>query len=178
MILNFLFIFITLLLLCLICIFSFSWIYHILKILKPEGKIFLEDVNDFLLPATVEFDKNKIAEIFSTESPNSQKRFTFDDEKNCSLFNMLYETETNVKNCCIGFGSCISHCPQEAIVLVKNKAVVLNSCIGCGQCISYCPNTLIKLIPRNQLKNKNNNYKKSFKFWKLCFTMINKNEEI
>lgn len=40
---------------------------------------------------------------------------------------------------CTGCGDCISHCSQQAITLVEEKAVIdPKRCIGCGQCILVC----------------------------------------
>lgn len=47
---------------------------------------------------------------------------------------------------CEGCGDCIPHCPQQAISLVKEKAVIdPEKCIGCGECIIICPNSAIQI---------------------------------
>ena len=47
---------------------------------------------------------------------------------------------------CEGCGDCISHCSQQAISLVKEKAFIdQKRCIGCGECIIICPNGAIQI---------------------------------
>lgn len=49
---------------------------------------------------------------------------------------------------CIGSGGCIHACPEEALGLVKGKAVLVNAaaCIGHGACQVACPVDAIKLV--------------------------------
>lgn len=47
---------------------------------------------------------------------------------------------------CVGCGDCISHCSQNALALVDEKAVLdSKKCIGCGECILVCPNEAIQI---------------------------------
>jgi Na+-translocating ferredoxin:NAD+ oxidoreductase RNF subunit RnfB len=49
---------------------------------------------------------------------------------------------------CLGFGSCVKVCDQQAIRIIDKKAVVDESlCIACGKCLKVCPHSLIELIP-------------------------------
>ena len=61
----------------------------------------------------------------------------------------------NVTDCnygCLGFGSCVSVCPQQAIS-VKNGVAVVNRkrCVSCGLCVKACPRGLISLIPESRI---------------------------
>ncbi len=49
---------------------------------------------------------------------------------------------------CIGSGSCVAACPEEALGIVGGKAVLVNgsACIGHGACMSACPVEAIKLV--------------------------------
>ena len=50
---------------------------------------------------------------------------------------------------CIGFGSCMKVCSQNAIHIEKGIAKVDESlCIGCGQCVKACPAHIIDLVPK------------------------------
>ncbi|MBI5430400.1 MAG: NAD(P)-binding domain-containing protein [Nitrosomonadales bacterium] len=49
---------------------------------------------------------------------------------------------------CLGAGSCIKACPEEAIGMIQGKAVLINptSCIGHGACAAACPHNAITLV--------------------------------
>ncbi len=49
---------------------------------------------------------------------------------------------------CLGSSSCVTACPEEALGIVKGKAVLINgaACIGHGACHNACPVDAIKLV--------------------------------
>jgi thioredoxin reductase/NAD-dependent dihydropyrimidine dehydrogenase PreA subunit len=49
---------------------------------------------------------------------------------------------------CIGSGSCVTACPEDALGLVDGKAVLKNAsaCIGHGACLAACPFDAISLV--------------------------------
>jgi thioredoxin reductase (NADPH) len=51
-------------------------------------------------------------------------------------------------NRCIGSGACAKACPEEALGIVRGKAVLVNAsvCIGHGACEAACPVQAIKLV--------------------------------
>ena len=61
----------------------------------------------------------------------------------------------NVTDCtygCVGFGSCVEVCPQQAITIRNGVAVVNRSrCVSCGLCAKTCPRGLITLIPESKI---------------------------
>lgn len=61
---------------------------------------------------------------------------------------------TGPKNCefgCMGLGSCVKVCSENAISIVDGIAVInREKCIGCGKCESACPKNIIKLIPQKR----------------------------
>ena len=86
-------------------------------------------------------------------SPKRQfktKRLEYAGMTDCRIFGDSYGTENNCDYGCAGYGTCISFCPQEAIIIKNNTAVITNSCNGCGLCVSHCPQKLIELIPLEQ----------------------------
>ena len=60
----------------------------------------------------------------------------------------------NVTDCgygCLGFGSCVQVCPQDAIRVVDGVAVVNErKCVACGLCVKACPRGLIELVPETR----------------------------
>ena len=50
---------------------------------------------------------------------------------------------------CLGLGSCVRACPQQAISVKDGVAVVdKKKCIGCGLCTKICPKGLIEMQDR------------------------------
>ncbi|MFW5912048.1 MAG: DUF362 domain-containing protein [Candidatus Hadarchaeota archaeon] len=50
-----------------------------------------------------------------------------------------FNLEVNEEDC-ITCGTCVENCPEEAITLEANSAVIdREKCIGCGMCIAVCP---------------------------------------
>jgi len=49
---------------------------------------------------------------------------------------------------CIGSGSCVRACPEQALGIINGKAVLTNgaACIGHGACLKACPVEAIKLV--------------------------------
>src|SRR6267154_2130096 len=49
---------------------------------------------------------------------------------------------------CIGSSSCVKACPEDALGIINNKAVLINAahCIGHGACLPACPVDAIKLV--------------------------------
>ena len=113
--------------------------------------------------------------------------------QSCTLINSIYNSLNDCKYSCIGLGDCKKACPQRAIVLKNDTAVVTDLCIGCGQCIEVCPKHIIKLIPLNATKETEcanqevelttcNSYekalnakwtpKKGFKLWTSCYKLF------
>ena len=52
---------------------------------------------------------------------------------------------------CLGLGTCVRVCPEQAITVRDGVAVVNRSrCVGCGLCAKACPKGLIELIPASK----------------------------
>lgn len=126
-------------------------------------------------------------------------RLSYNGIKSCTLFHSIYETANDCAFGCIGFGDCVKKCPQQAIIIKNNTAIVTTNCCGCGECLSSCPKDLIKLYDKNILKE-NSEIKlcnasadclsscsmynkvqkieipeqKNFKFWKSCYKIFNR----
>ncbi|MFA6936769.1 MAG: 4Fe-4S binding protein [Treponema sp.] len=133
--------------------------------------------------------------LCSSQRKFSEKRFSYNGEKDCTIFVNQYETENECTWGCTGFGNCMRSCPRQAINIENSTAVINENCNGCGICISVCPKHLITLIPENVTKyilckapeNENNictkyrdnsdlnrTQKKGFNFWKKCYKIFNR----
>ena len=52
---------------------------------------------------------------------------------------------------CLGFGTCATVCPEDAIRVVDGVAMVnRKKCVGCGLCVKACPKGLIELVPESK----------------------------
>lgn len=113
----------------------------------------------------------------------------------CNLINSVYGSLNDCRFSCIGLGDCLKVCPQQAIE-IKNETAVINSlCTGCGKCVEVCPKNIIKLVPITQelvlecnneteeltscdnfKKSKKNSWQasKGFKIWQSWYKMIYK----
>lgn len=55
------------------------------------------------------------------------------------------------KNRCIGCGSCVAACPEEALILTATRGVVtdFSRCTLCGKCAEVCPTKAMEMSGRN-----------------------------
>jgi ferredoxin len=52
---------------------------------------------------------------------------------------------------CITCNRCVKACPQKAIKMENNVAVIdPEACINCGDCIEVCPQTCILKMPSKE----------------------------
>ncbi|MBQ4377724.1 MAG: 4Fe-4S dicluster domain-containing protein [Treponema sp.] len=179
MILSMVFLFLMLLLITALLFYLFCFFLPALK-LKYDGISaqlaselrFADDTNDNLPDP----DYSKVAVVEkSEENIPSEKRLNYLGEKNCWLFHSAYTSEYKNPKICIGFGDCVKVCPQEAIKIINNRAVVGQDCNGCGKCIDYCPEKLISLVDagtKNDAKKSEKDSSKGFKFWGICYKII------
>lgn len=110
---------------------------------------------------------DEVAKIMGVEAGDFVKNVAYVKcNGTCELADTLYEY-TGPKDCraaamtpakgakacsygCMGLGSCIKVCDNEAISIVNGIAVIdANKCTGCGKCTKICPNGIIELVPEN-----------------------------
>ncbi len=107
----------------------------------------------------------KIAEIMGVEAGSSVRQvayvhcvgnpevakqsYEYSGQKDCRM--AAFVPGGGPKSCsfgCLGFGTCVSECPFDAIHIVNGIAQVdKESCKACGKCVAACPRHLIDLIP-------------------------------
>lgn len=75
-------------------------------------------------------------------------KFDYKGLNTCAAANQHF---AGVKDCtfaCLGFGDCMTACPNEALHIENGIAVVDESnCTGCGICANTCPKGVIKVVP-------------------------------
>lgn len=79
----------------------------------------------------------------------STDKYEYYGEKSCELMEFVPgKGEKACKNGCLGYGSCVKVCNDEAISIVNGVAVVdSDKCSACGRCVTACPKGLISIIP-------------------------------
>lgn len=144
---------VLLLLLFLLCVTVFFIIFFtvIPHLTGIKVDFFSKEDTDILKTSlsvpNIKTEKKRAMVFCSPNKSFKSRRFIYAGHKDCNLFKTLYEAEFGCSWGCIGFGTCMSHCPQDAIIIKNNTAIITESCDGCGKCIPYCPNNLIKLVP-------------------------------
>lgn len=191
-------------------------IYFLFFILLPSIQGNNTDANDSVLSDPVfsdiernyviakdddvpESEKKAFVMCSSSKTFNCEKN-TFNEGQSCLLVNSIFGSGNDCKFSCLGLGDCVKACPQNAIFIENNTAVVSNLCIGCGLCIPACPKGVIKLINKTSKTqtvccNKNaedalttcSGYKKDenvqrtdkkgFKIWVQCYKILKLNKK-
>ncbi|TWI64618.1 RnfABCDGE-type electron transport complex B subunit [Desulfobotulus alkaliphilus] len=75
--------------------------------------------------------------------------FTYQGIADCRAASLLTEGEKACKWGCLGLGSCVSVCPENAI-RINGRGVAevdKDACIGCGICVRACPKDVIVMVP-------------------------------
>ncbi len=65
----------------------------------------------------------------------------------CRTQNRIFNGNLVCEHGCLGLGSCVRICPNDAIVLRKGRVYITDVCTGCGFCVDVCPKHLIQLVP-------------------------------
>ena len=109
----------------------------------------------------------KIGSIMGTEAGDVTRRIAFIKCKGSCEFTSNQGNYVGIADCasavraglaltdcdygCVGLGSCVKVCPENAITVRDGVAVVNRSrCVGCGLCAKACPKGLIELVPENK----------------------------
>lgn len=124
----------------------------------------LEGVPTNCCPSCSDEAIKKISEILGVEAEKREKKvaivlcsgtngfakdkFVYDGKKDCYTAMRLGGGQKSCAYGCLGFGSCIEKCVNNAISIIDGVAIVdKEKCGGCGACVIECPKGIIKLIP-------------------------------
>ena len=198
MVFSVVFIFLLILLLLLILFFMFVILLPAMKRVSfsVENPLFSELELKYVIP---EIERPKDVTMHAVVLCSSNKKFSnqqcldYNPGQSCKTVSQIYESINDCRFSCIGLGDCVNSCPQEAIVIKNNTAVVTNLCCGCGNCVEECPKHIIKLmrLETNECQlccnvdeslthcsdcKKTQNIeipvKRGFKIWETCYRII------
>jgi electron transport complex protein RnfB len=83
---------------------------------------------------------------------NSPEVYSYSGVSTCKGAQQLLSGNKQCPFACLGFGDCVSVCPEGAITIdpEKNVAVIdWSKCTGCGICVRECPKGILELVPGN-----------------------------
>jgi ferredoxin len=113
---------------------------------------FLSHENDFE-------DEGKVAVVKCSSSREYRKeKLQHSQMIDCRMFLDKYGFSDFCKYGCLGYGTCVTSCPEKAIILVNNTAVVNDGCTGCGICVDKCPQKIIELVNLKESYYKQESY--------------------
>lgn len=157
---------------------------------------------NYIVPERKEFDVSdkRALVLCSCNKSFKMPQTSFNSSYTCFMIKSVHGSGTDCKYACIGLGDCAKVCPQQAISITNNTAVISEMCCGCGKCIDVCPQSIIKLVPKNTatvacmgtnyedpvnscskknvIEKVNWSGKKDFKIWETCYKLLNKVKKI
>lgn len=85
---------------------------------------------------------------------NSPTKYDYDGVDSCQAVKLMFSGDGSCAYGCLGKGDCAKACPEKAIVLHDNLAMIdQDQCVACGICVKTCPQSIISLVPYNHQTN-------------------------
>lgn len=114
----------------------------------PVGGEFTTKRIGEILGAEVKFERKYAYVACQGQCDTASDKYEYFGEKSCELMDFVPgKGEKSCKNGCLGYGSCVKVCDNDAISVVNGVAVVdSDKCTACGKCVKKCPKGLISII--------------------------------
>ena len=82
----------------------------------------------------------------------AKRDFEYGGVSDCRAALLVHGGPKACKHGCVGFGTCVSACPFDAITMGENGLPVISEerCTGCGACVKACPVDVISLLASSQ----------------------------
>ena len=77
------------------------------------------------------------------------KSYEYMGVQDCVAANLLFGGQKVCKYGCLGFGTCVSSCPFNAMSMSAEGLPIIDpdKCTGCGKCETVCPKQVIAMMP-------------------------------
>jgi electron transport complex protein RnfB len=82
----------------------------------------------------------------------ARTKYRFEGVQNCQAAYLLFGGDKACQYGCLGYGSCVTACPFDAIDMTDDFLAVVNpeKCKSCQKCVKACPRQLIQMVPKSQ----------------------------
>ncbi len=91
-----------------------------------------------------------VAVVACNGGDHAVDKFEYIGNDGCINQTVFHNGKKLCANACLGGGTCMSVCPEHAIKIINNIAVIdKTACISCGACMLKCPRSCIVRIPVN-----------------------------
>lgn len=88
--------------------------------------------------------------VFCAGGTNCMDKFEYQGYGDCASQQLLAEGRKACPTGCLGSGTCVNVCPEDAIDVYGGLAHIIDGlCIKCGACVKACPKGIINRIPEN-----------------------------
>ena len=96
--------------------------------------------------------KTNLRAFVKCSGEDCEKRYTYADAEDCAVASRLAGGPNACAYSCMGLGSCVRVCTENAISVESGIAVVSeDKCNGCGECAKVCPRGIIELVPEDKM---------------------------
>ncbi|GAB4336514.1 MAG: Fe-S cluster domain-containing protein [Calditrichia bacterium] len=106
-----------------------------------------------ILGVTAETTESKVAVVRCQGAHGVAKdKFIYEGIEDCNAATLVQNGHKACVYGCLGFGSCVSSCPFDAMAMQDNGLPIVfeDKCTACGNCVEACPKGIMELIPRSQ----------------------------
>ena len=117
---------------------------------SPGGQALSSKMSKIMGLEEVKAKEKQVAFVFCKGNPSvSSYTSNYSGLKDCRAASLVQNGSKACKSGCLGYLSCASVCPSDAISKNSEGDVVVDKekCIACGKCINVCPNHVIRFIP-------------------------------
>ena len=116
---------------------------------SPGGQKTADEIAGIMGVASTAVEEKCAVILCSGTNETAFDKYEYIGEKTCAAAaRMQGGGQKACEYGCLGFGTCVAKCRNNAISIQNGIAVVDESkCGGCGECAAVCPKKIIKIVP-------------------------------